>query len=220
MIRNVYLQGELGKQFGEKFSIYANNCADIVKCINANRPNFKNFLVQSAKKGLDVDVRVHDTVLDNDDLIIPLKEGDVTITLIPAGSKNAADKIGAAILIFLAFIYPPTAAYLTTTTAAGVTQLSILGSVVSGIAVSLALTGIYELLADDPEGDENPTNYLYQGDAHTIEEGDPVPLLYGELVLQGVPVDFHMVKGRTTNVLQTVEPDGAITVQDLYKGDG
>ena len=40
MQHSVYLQGELGERFGNKFIVNTNNYAEIFKCINANRPDF------------------------------------------------------------------------------------------------------------------------------------------------------------------------------------
>ena len=40
MQHSVYLQGELGEKFGNKFIVNTNNYVEIFKCINTNRPDF------------------------------------------------------------------------------------------------------------------------------------------------------------------------------------
>ena len=45
MMHNVYLQGELGEKFGHKFVVDATSYQDVIRCINANRPEFKQYLV-------------------------------------------------------------------------------------------------------------------------------------------------------------------------------
>ena len=54
MNRNVYLQGELGEKFGKKFSVNTDNYADIIKCINVNRPGFLNFIRQCHFDGISI----------------------------------------------------------------------------------------------------------------------------------------------------------------------
>lgn len=207
MIRNVYLQGDIGDRFGQKFSINSESCVDIFKCIEANRPNFKEYLKQCKDNNLDIEVKMHDKRIETEEgLRMPLKEGDVTITIIPSGSKSAGEKLGAAILIILSFFYPPVAQFLVVDG-----SLTLAGSMAAGMAANLAISGITQLLAPDPEGDGSPENYLYKGDAHIIDEGDPVPLLYGRLLIAGSPIAFNVTNGKHNNLQSTVEPDGAIT---------
>ena len=41
MRRNVYLQGDLGQKFGEKFAVECDTLSDIFKCLSVNRPSFR-----------------------------------------------------------------------------------------------------------------------------------------------------------------------------------
>ena len=70
------------------------------------------------------------------------------------------------------------------------------GTLVAGLAVNLALTGIQQLMAPDPATDQDePTNYLFSGEANNAKEGDPIPLLYGELRVPGRPISINMING-------------------------
>ena len=67
---------------------------------------------------------------------------------------------------------------------------------ITGMAVNLALTGIQQLMAPDPATDQDePTNYLFSGEANNAKEGDPIPLLYGELRVPGRPISINMING-------------------------
>ena len=65
-----------------------------------------------------------------------------------------------------------------------------------GVAVNLALTGIQQLMAPDPSMDipENTpeSTYLFRGSEQSIIEGDPVPVVYGELRVPGRPIGFEL----------------------------
>ena len=53
------------------------------------------------------------------------------------------------------------------------------------------MQGIQGMLAPDPATeDQEDEGYLYTGDTNIIVEGDPVPLLYGELRVAGQPISI------------------------------
>ena len=58
--------------------------------------------------------------------------------------------------------------------------------------------GIQQMMAPDPSvDDQQEESYIYQGAAQNIKEGDPVPVLYGELRVPGRTVGFHTRNSRT-----------------------
>lgn len=46
------------------------------------------------------------------------------------------------------------------------------------------------MMLPDPSVDTQDESYLFQGSGQTLIEGDPVPLLYGELRIPGRPVSM------------------------------
>ena len=59
------------------------------------------------------------------------------------------------------------------------------------VGINLAMQGIQGMLAPDPATeDQEDEGYLYTGDTNVIVEGDPVPLLYGELRVAGQPISI------------------------------
>ena len=67
------------------------------------------------------------------------------------------------------------------------------------LATNLALSGIQQIMAPDPAVDQDaPTNYLFSGGTGTVVEGDPVPLLYGELRVPGRPIAVDTRQGYST----------------------
>lgn len=225
MMRNVYLQGELGERFGSKFSMSVDTRADIFKCINANRPDFREYLVECHKNDIDFIMEYQGETTDEKDLLTPLKEGDVTISIVPAGSKKGLGKILAAIAIVAIMFYMPTTfgtiaeGATTATLSAG---LSTYGTMAATLAVNLALTGIGQIMAPDPSVDTDaPDNYSFNGNTQNISIGDPVPLLYGELRVPGRPISLDVSTGKYTNSSTYVDANGEVTVisdnTDLYE---
>lgn len=199
MMRNVYLQGELGEKFGEKFTMEASSIADVMKCLEANRPEFKQFLIECIDKNVDINISACNKDISKDDLFLPLEKGDITLYMVPSGSKKAL-KIVLAIVI--AVFAPQTLFF-------------------QSLALNLALTGLAELTASDPstdkDKDEAATDYLFSGSQQASKKNDPVPVLYGELRVQGRVADFHIRNGLDINPSVVVDGRGDITTALNYK---
>lgn len=226
MMRNVYLQGELGEKFGNKFSMEVNTHAEIIKCINANRPEFKNYLIECDKNDIGFTIEYQNELVDEDTLLVPLKEGDVTIAIVPAGSKSGIGKIIAA--AFLVFFVLPAMGFSATFSpfAGGATTGEMItaalatpgGKVVGLLAVNLAMAGIQQMMAPDPAVDTDaPENYSFNGNAQNIKQGDPIPILYGELRVPGRPISIDV--SNTTPLWNGELPDGAGNVDGVGNDD-
>jgi predicted phage tail protein len=202
MQHSVYLQGELGERFGNKFIVNTCNYAEVFKCINANRPDFLPYVRNCHEQDINFIVETEDGTIDHTDALTPLAKGDITISLVPAGSKSGLGKILAAIAIIAFLVFNPltlagggnliTAATAGSFGTAG--TLAVLGSV--QLATSLAIAGIQQIMAPDPAVDQDaPTNYLFSGGANNAVEGDPIPILYGELRVPGRPIAVDILQG-------------------------
>jgi predicted phage tail protein len=212
MQRNVYLQGELGEKFGTKFVVNTDDYADIFRCINANRPDFLPYLRKCHEEDIGFILDTEEGELEHEDLLVPAVKGDITLALAPAGSKKGITKILAAIAIIAVIYFTGGFAGLGTgtVTAVGPGQvgwavaagggLSTAGSMTVLFAANLALAGIQQIMAPDPAVDQDaPTNYLFSGGPSNAKEGDPVPLLYGELRVPGRPIAIEVIQGRGSN---------------------
>jgi len=197
MQRSVYLQGELGERFGHKFIVNSDNYADIFKCINANRPGWLPYVRKCHEEDIAFIVETEDGLIDQDDLLTPIAKGDVTISLVPAGSKKGIGKIIVAIVMIYIMVttgYVPLGETSWMMTATG--SLTIPGSIAVGFTTSLAMQGIQQIMAPDPAVDQdNPTNYLFSGGANNAVEGDPIPIMYGELRVPGRPISVDIAQG-------------------------
>ena len=185
MNRKVYLVGEIEKRFGSEFSIYSNSYSDIIKCIDCNRPGFKQYLLECHENGINFTINSAGKYIGEEDLLTPLEEGDITIAAIPAGSKSDGLKVVTAIIMIYIGIQ--------TGGATGFMgfQSATAGQMIVSVGVSLAMQGIQGMLAPDPATDaEEDEGYLYTGGTNLIIEGDPVPLLYGELRVAGQPISL------------------------------
>lgn len=206
MMRKVYLDGEMAEKFGSEFTINAKRMSDVFRCLECNFPELREYLMECHEKDIGFLCQIGDEGLqDEEELLLSLGEGDVYISPQPAGSKSGLGKILAAIAIvalvavggYLAVGFVPGA---TTTTGALLGGLKFAattwwGLAALGVAVNLALTGLQQIMAPDPSvdtPDAAESSYLFQGAEQTIIEGDPVPVLYGQLRVPGRPIGFEI----------------------------
>ena len=231
MMRNVYLQGELGSKFGNKFRVNTNNYQEIFKCISANRPEFIPYLKKCEEQDIGFIIETAGKQIDEESLLFPVKEGDVTRSIAPAGSKSGIGKILAAVV--LAFVLLPAIGHAAIAGAGGLLpgasmtfgEMMIAGlGTKAGMAVALAATnlaiaGIQQTMAPDPATDSDaPDNYSFNGNAQNIKQGDPVPLLYGELRIPGRPISIN-VDNTTPTFVGTYE-DGTGQVDPVDQDGG
>lgn len=218
MERNVYLEGEMGVRFGREFQIAADSFTDVFRCLKCNFSGFMPYLQECHEKNIGFILEVEGRPIRNEaEALLLYREGDMIITPVPAGSKSGPAKILAAVAVTVmtggmaAFAAAGSAAF---TTAAGTMTLSsisagvaggivsasgtILGQMALGLGINLAIGGIQQMMAPDPSTDnQQDESYIFQGSKQNIAEGDPVPVLYGELRIPGRTISFHTKSERT-----------------------
>lgn len=77
-------------------------------------------------------------------------------------------------------------------------SLSTTGMLVASLGVNLALMGIAEMSAPDAGDMTSDPSYLFNGAGKNIEQGQPVPLLYGEMKIGGTPINEGFAPGSVT----------------------
>ncbi len=214
MMRNVYLEGEMGEKFGTHFQFNAPTVQDAIKCLDANFSGLKKYFIDCHENDIGFEIDVASNKLDYEiEMLMVLQEGDITITPIPAGSKSAAAKILAAIAFVVIAIYAAPlllgSAPTTMVAAPGGLTVSLGGSAgalgtwgaglgalqtgLSMMAINLAMAGINQMMAPDPATDgDQESSYLFNGAEQNVIQGDPVPILYGHLRIPGQPISFEI----------------------------
>ena len=203
MLRNVHLDGQLGEKYGKELQISASSVSDVFRCLEVNFSDFREYLLDCHEKNIGFICEVQGRALESEkELLLHFQEGDMYISPQPAGSKSGAGKVLAALAVAALILANPASIFFTQTqaaayTAAGVqTQaaayaLTTPGLIAASVATNLALTGIQQMMMPDPSVDsQQDESYLFQGSGQTLVEGDPVPVLYGELRVPGRPISM------------------------------
>lgn len=221
--REVILEGFLGEKYGRKWNIAATQYRDIFDCIEANFPESRKDIIDLFVSGGDISIQTGATLMEEqEEYLFPIKEGTIIITPIATGSKSGGAKILGAIALAALFFIPggfllapagfgagataagaviaaggtTAAAAAAGAAAASAMVLTIPGMLVAGMAVSLASTGLQQLLAPDPSVDDpDSSNYLFNGPENTTVSGAPVPILCGEMMIGGIVISSGSIGG-------------------------
>ena len=93
-------------------------------------------------------------------------------------------------------------------------SLNFAGLAVTAIGASLALHGIAEMTAPDAGDMESDPAFLFNSSNSNIEQGQPVPVLYGRLKIGGTPISQGFEPGGMTTTGE-VDTDGE-DPEDIY----
>lgn len=200
MIRNIYLKGELGKLFGEKWRLAAETVAECMHGIDVQRDNkLKEYLMTAHENGIVFTVQRGEEFLDYENLQMELGEDDLIITPVPAGSANKFLKVivGFALLVTGAWIAMGGLATAGGLFTAGSWSAVALSTAVTMVGSVLLNSGVAEYMAPKKPGDTTDS-FLFSGPVNNVKEGLPVPLAYGQVLVGGSTISFGFTNAMST----------------------
>jgi len=176
-LRVVRLYGKLGAAFGRRHRLAVASTAEAIRALCVLLPGFERELANSQDRGVSYACFLGRRNLDSDQLHAPAGDEDIRIAPVLAGSKNGGlfQTILGAVIIAIAYINPFNFLTAPMVTAA------------YGLGTSLALGGVVQMLSPQQRGlsakdsPENGASYNFNGPVNTRAQGNPVPLLYGEM---------------------------------------
>jgi predicted phage tail protein len=178
-LKTIRLHGWLGKRFGKQFRLDVASPAEAVRALCSQLAGFQKALTDDVH---GFRVRVQKTALVEKELQYPFGASE-TLHLVPAvsgsGGKGGIGQIFLGIaLIAASFLFPPAF------TLFGVAVAPALAS----FGFSMILGGVAQFLFAPPsskvkERPENKPSYAFNGPVNTVQQGNCVPVLYGELII-------------------------------------
>lgn len=236
MQRRLYLEGEIGEKYGHSMVVHAESVRDALRLVEVNNPDFKEYMINCTERGVDFGIEIAGEEIEyEEEILLPLTKGDITITAIPAGGGGGFKKVLTGILIVMAVAFAP---YLAAGGAqaglagamgyiagggwiAGLAATGWMGLAVAAVGVSIAMSGLQEMMAPDPSTDnDQESSYLFNGAEQNLIEGDPVPVLYGRLQVPGQPINFEVTNAHNGNKYYTYSFNGlfgGLTQQDAIQ---
>lgn len=173
-LKTIRLYGKLGAKFGRIHRLAVANAAEAVRALCVVLPGFESHLA-NAPGGYTVFYGKEN--LEAEQLRDPAGKDDIRIAPVPAGAKSGgifAVVAGVALIAAGVFAFGATSA---------------MGAAMIAGGLGMAMGGALMMLSPQPQGSAsadssaNSPSYGFNGAVNTEAQGNPVPLLYGELIV-------------------------------------
>lgn len=187
MLRQVKLYGKLGNKFGRVHELDVDSCAEAIQALSVILPGFEEELLNSKDKGIGYACFVGKRNLKEENLIDLCGNNDIRIAPMVLGAKRAGlftVILGAALF----FVAPYVPQLLFSAGFHGATALAA-GTASAALGKMLMLSGVVQLLSPQQrklstsDGPNNTPSNTFNGPVNTTAQGNPEPILYGELFI-------------------------------------
>jgi len=236
-MKEVIFNGFIGEKYGRSWNMKVARASDVLACVEANYPGFRQEMLEFAESGGDIDIQCGSRLIESEEeLLFNIPEDTIIVTPVPAGAKSGGAKILLGALLVASLFIPGSSALLIgaysagSMTAVGASaatvlaaggSLSMAGLAVVGLGVSLALQGLMQIMAPDPSTDgEADDNYLFDGPENTVAQNNIVPVLFGEMIVGGVIIASGTVSGLKNRGYTYSSVGGLYGYSDISTGGG
>lgn len=178
-LTTIRLNGELGKKFGRLHRFAVQSVAEAVRAMSLMIPGFQSELMNSQDRGVSYAVFVGKENINKDQLHNPAIGKTIKFAPVIQGSKaGALQTILGAVLIVVGLII----------TGGTFGVGAPFGSALIMMGASMMAGGIIQMLSpqqniSSKNNPANGTSYNFSGPVNTTVQGNPAPLLYGEMIV-------------------------------------
>lgn len=186
-IRIVRLYGTLGARFGRVHRLVVNSAAEAVRALSVQLPGFERFFYEAKDRGVVFAVFHGRRNIGQDELGHPPGRAEIRIAPVIAGSKRAG-MMQTVIGVALIAVATLATAGVAGAGFAGIGAGGIWGTV-GALGISMAISGVAQMVTKQPTGldasdkADNQPSYSFNGPVNTQAQGNPVPLLYGRMIV-------------------------------------
>lgn len=176
----VFLTGRLGQLFGREWDLFVSSPAEALRAIDVNvKGKLREYLIkQGGDKYYKIALQKRNNLIDKEEIANKSGHSDIYIMPVIRGSNSGAGKIIAGVVLLAVAWWNPLGW--------GSFTVGVLGS----MGVSLVLGGITQLLTPTPKNNnsEQLQSFNFQGNATAVQQGVPVPIVYGKALVNPTPI--------------------------------
>lgn len=202
--RNVRIYGALGTKFGRLFRLAVSSPAEAIRALCAQIPGFERELMSSKDRGVGYAVFVGKRNIGEDQLNWKGGVEDIRIAPMLMGAKKGGifQIIVGVVLVIVGMV----------ATAWG---FGAIGVPLTNMGYAMIIGGVIQLLMPSPKGPgdldkpENRPNYAFNGPINTQAQGNPVPVLYGELIVGSAVISAQINVKDQAYIPNTTDPHDA-----------
>lgn len=188
-IKTVRLYGKLGQMFGREFRLAVRTPAEAVRALAVQLPGFEQHFMNAHKRGVAFAVFTGEKNISKDELLHPCADDIIKIAPILMGSKEGGwlNIVVGVVLIAVGVMVDWSG------------SLAQVGVAMVAAGVSMAVGGVIQLLSPGPKGigaedrEENRASYNFNGPVNTTAQGNPVPVLYGRMIVGSAVISAGII---------------------------
>lgn len=172
-MQTVLLSGSLAQRFGRRHRMITGAGFRDICGYFKQFPGFEQYVAEGSSKGIRYAVFNGKENIGEEDLGKPTGRDVIRIVPVLSGSKRAGllQTIAGAVLLAVSYFFPASAPYL------------------APAGIGLMAGGVIQMLSPQAKGlgtQDTPNNrpsYSFNGAVNTSVQGNPVPLLYGRMIV-------------------------------------
>lgn len=173
-LRTIRLYGKLGARFGRIHRLAIASTAEAVRALCVLLPGFEREMMTSGDRGIRYACFIGKSNIGKDELHLA-GGGDIRIAPVTAGAKaGLLQTIIGATLIVAGLVIGPT---------------TLVGAGLINAGIAMTAGGVLQMLSPQQRGTSaadsanNQASYNFNGAVNTTAQGNPVPLLYGRVIV-------------------------------------
>lgn len=217
-VREIRLHGVLGRRFGAVHRLAVDSVAEAIQALSVVLPGFEAHLRRHSEPGYRVWVGRHN--IGRDELKLPVGDREaIRISPVVRGAKKAGvfQTIAGVVLIVAGMV-------------ASAYGYPVAGKMMIQAGIAMVIGGVIQILSPQRKTEDSTTDnqpsYNFGGPVNVANEGGPVPLCYGRMVIGSVVVSGGI---STTDIspaapvtlpAQTLPADQPLDPSDTSQGTG
>lgn len=177
----IRLYGKLGARFGRVHHLAVNSAAEAIRALGSQLHGFDAHLTQSKDNGVGYAVFYGKRNLAEENLHDPTGAEEIRLAPVMLGRKN-----GGWLQVILGAVLVVVGAAMVVASAG---TMGAIGGGLMNLGWAMVIGGVVQLLTPTPKGSgakdkpENQPSYAFNGPVNTQAQGNPVQVLYGELIV-------------------------------------
>jgi predicted phage tail protein len=207
-LRTIRLYGKLGAQFGRIHRLAVESTAEAVRALCVMLPGFQSELMTSRDRGIHYACFLGKTNINREQLHLSGGNEDIRIAPFMTGAKSGGVLtflVGAALVIGGVAL----GVYGALT---GNALAYNMGVAIANAGIAMALGGVVQMLSPQQSQSsaadkvENGASYNFNGPINTTAQGNPVPVLYGRMIVGSAVISAGILAQDQAYVGATVAP--------------
>lgn len=168
-LRTIRLYGKLGTQFGRVHRLAVESTAEAVRALCALIPGFERELMTSRDRGISYACFIGKKNISIEELRLSGGSEDIRIAPVLAGAKSGFLQTIIGITLIVVGVFT------------GITPLI-------NVGIAMTIGGVMQMLSPQQQklgtsDGANGASYNFNGPVNTTAQGNPVPVLYGRMIV-------------------------------------